>query len=290
MKLKKIFIFLSFVILLFFSLSTINYNDKSVMANSEIVSKKPRNFLILGRDGNDNDQYKRTDVIMIASIAENIGKINLISIPRDSLVNIPCGSNGSFYDKINHAYTYGEINWENNGGVNCIKDVIEDIFEVPPIPYVLFTFDTVKKIVDIVGGVEVIPNFNFSQMSNGKIITFKKDKKVLLDGEKTLAFIRHRMSLPNGDFDRCNNQKQVVAELLKKIASFSRLQKIKLGLQILPLLKTDINLKVLFELIQLNLQTFSINTYTLKGENYYNQGYYFKLDKKYLEKMKKILN
>lgn len=290
MKLKKIFIFLSFVILLFFSLSTINYNDKSVMVNSEIVSKKPRNFLILGRDGNDNDQYKRTDVIMIASIAENIEKINLISIPRDSLVNIPCGSNGSFYDKINHAYTYGEINWENNGGVNCIKDVIEGIFEVPPIPYVLFTFDTVKKIVDIVGGVEVIPNFNFSQMSNGKIITFKKDKKVLLDGEKTLAFIRHRMSLPNGDFDRCNNQKQVVAELLKKIASFSRLQKIKLGLQILPLLKTDINLKVLFELIQLNLQTFSINTYTLKGENYYNQGYYYKLDKKYLEKMKKILN
>lgn len=290
MKLKKIFIFLSFVILLFFSLSTINYNDKSVMVNSEIVSKKPRNFLILGRDGNDNDKYKRTDVIMIASIAENIEKINLISIPRDSLVNIPCGSNGSFYDKINHAYTYGEINWENNGGVNCIKDVIEGIFEVPPIPYVLFTFDTVKKIVDIVGGVEVIPNFNFSQMANGKIITFKKDKKVLLDGEKTLAFIRHRMSLPNGDFDRCNNQKQVVAELLKKIASFSRLQKIKLGLQILPLLKTDINLKVLFELIQLNLQTFTINTYTLKGENYYNQGYYYKLDKKYLEKMKKILN
>ena len=98
------------------------------------------------------------------------------------------------------------------------------------------------------------------------------------------------MSLPNGDFDRCNNQKKVVLSLIKKVSLLSRLEKIKLGLKLLPLLQTNIGLNVIFDLLKLDFENYSINTYTLRGANYYNKGYYYKLDNDYLRRIKEIIN
>ena len=59
-------------------------------------------MLLLGTDGRTDDEVERTDSIILARIDAPEKKVTLISIPRDTKVEI----NGSIY-KINAAYSLG---------------------------------------------------------------------------------------------------------------------------------------------------------------------------------------
>ena len=110
-----------------------------------------------------------------------------------------------------------------------------------------------------------------------------------MDGETALAFIRHRASLQNQDLDRCDNQKDVLCAVLDKFNSFSRLDKIKYGIKLYSLIKTNIKYDDIFTLIKINLSDYQKNMYTLKGKSIYDKGYYFVLDKEYLNEIKQRL-
>ena len=58
---------------------------------------------LFGVDSRDSDYGGRSDTIIVAAINPKFKSIKLISIPRDTYVNIP----GHGKDKINHAYAYG---------------------------------------------------------------------------------------------------------------------------------------------------------------------------------------
>ncbi len=280
---RKICVFLILVTSLVISLFFFN-------GLSKVEAKKDNlNFLIVGLDKDYN--VSRSDVIILANLNNKNDKLNLVSIPRDSLVSIPCGVKGTVNDKINHSYVYGESNWGSNKGIDCLVQTITRLFEIPILPYVIFDFEAVKKSVDVIGGVTIAPKMSFkAKDGSGRILEFKKGKQINLDGEGALAFIRHRASLPNQDLDRCNNQKDLLVAVMNKFNGFTRLEKIKYGIKLYSLINTNIKYDEIFELIKIDFNKYQPQTYTLKGKSIYDQGYYYILDKEYLKKMKYLIS
>lgn len=280
---KKILLLINVIL---FVIGTLLFTNITLVSAKEVENK---NFLIVGIDKDNN--VSRSDVVVLANLNNKTSSINLISIPRDSLVSIPCGVNGTIKDKINHSYVYGEVNWGTNKGVECLMQSVTTLFSIPSMPYIIFDFESVKKSIDIIGGVTITPKMSFNAKDSlGNKHEFIKGKKVLLDGEKALAFIRHRASLSNQDLDRCNNQKDVLCAVLEKYNSFSRLDKIKYGIKLYSLIKTNIKYDDIFTLIKIDLNKYKKNMYTLKGKSIYDKGYYYILDKEYLKNIKQIIN
>ena len=255
----------------------------------DATSNDSQNFLIVGLDKDKN--ISRSDVMILANLNNKTNCINLISIPRDSLVSIPCGAKGTVSDKVNHSYVYGEVNWGENKGIDCLVQTVTRLFEIPLVPYVIFDFESVKKTIDIMGGILFTPKMSFkAKDSLGRVHNFQKGKEILLDGEASLAFMRHRASLPNQDLDRCNNQKDLMMALMNKFNSLNRLDKIKIGIKVYSLIKTNVKYNDIFPLLKIDFDKYEKKTYTLKGKSIYDHGYYYVLDKEYLKKMKGIIN
>ena len=99
-----------------------------VGADSKIAAdallNKRINVLLLGVDDGDSEaaetEPKRTDAMMLASFDPDENEVALVSMPRDTMVQIP-GHRG--YDKINAAYAYG--------GVMLAKQTVANLLRVP---------------------------------------------------------------------------------------------------------------------------------------------------------------
>lgn len=243
-------------------------------------SKKNKiNILVYGIDGRVGDVQERSDAIILANYDFRSGKIVATSIPRDSYVKITCKNNK--YDKINHAYAYG--------GEKCLNETVSQLFEIKNVYNVVFGFDDVVDVVDYFGLIELVPNYSFCQ-SDYKMINnycFEKGKKVLIDGEQALAYMRNRKSLPKGDIDRTSNQRQIFKILIEKFVRLGVLDKIKFYNYAKKRINTDLNISDINIKKIINVKQIEIFEYTLRGEDYINVYYYYKLDAIYLEKIKK---
>lgn len=164
-------------------------------------SLKQRNFLILGIDSHD-EFTGRTDTIMVAGFNPDREEINLLSIPRDTRVQV----RGS-YEKINAAHAYG--------GPDLARKTVEDFLGIEIDHHVVINFSAFKEIINLVGGVEVDVPVRMYKPSEG--IDLQPGVQVL-DGEEALAFVRFR-GTPEGDFGRIERQQQVVELLMDRLLS-----------------------------------------------------------------------
>ena len=99
------------------------------------------NILILGLDS--REQVCRADTVMLLTLNNKTGSINITSIPRDMRVPIP----GYGLDKINHAYAYGEV--------ALSQVVVEDFLDIRIDHYRTTDVDGFVNIVDALGGIEL---------------------------------------------------------------------------------------------------------------------------------------
>lgn len=243
-------------------------------------NKERINVLIYGVDGRENDFIERSDSIMLANLNYATGVITLTSIPRDSYVKVTCEDNK--YDKINHAYAYG--------GTKCLKNTVEQLFQIQQVKTIMLDFDNVINLVDYFGLIEIIPNNTFCQSdeSFANKYCFEKGKKTLINGTQALAYMRNRKSLPNGDLDRAKNQRQIFNSMLKRFMKLGLADKIKFLSYCKENIITDIDIKDVNIKSLIKVNNVKISEYTLKGEDYFNTYYYYKLDDEYLEKIKKM--
>jgi LCP family protein required for cell wall assembly len=100
-------------------------------------------LLLLGTDAREGEAAGRTDTIILASIDTEKGQVFLLSVPRDTRVNIP----GYGWDKINSAFAYG--------GPEMTTRVVSSLLGVPLRYYVLVDFNGFKRVVDTLGGVTI---------------------------------------------------------------------------------------------------------------------------------------
>lgn len=244
------------------------------------LNEEKINVLIYGVDGREGaEESERSDAIILANYNFTSSKIVVTSIPRDSYVKITCKNND--YDKINHAYAYG--------GEKCLNETVSQLFEIKNVKNALLSFEDVVKIVDYFGLIEITPKYTFCQSDENleNKYCFEKGKKILIDGEQTLAYMRNRKSLPNGDLSRTENQRQIFKVLVERFLKLSLVEKIKFYKYAKQNIKTDLKFNDLNIKKLINVKQIELSEYTLKGEGYINKYYYYKLDHSYLEKIKK---
>lgn len=176
---------------------------------------KAINILILGSDSRDPDATgSRADTIMVAHVTTDHKSAQIVSIPRDTWVDIPKTPDGK------HGGVKGKINWSFAwGGIPLMVRSVESFTKVRMDHVIVIDFAGFKEVVDAVGGIDIYNERTFqSTFWENNFHTFKQGN-LHLNGEFALEYARQRKNLPNGDFDRIKNQQKVVKAVLDKATS-----------------------------------------------------------------------
>ena len=178
-------------------------------AQEIIENAKPINVLLLGIDNGAygrSTEDGRSDTMLLLTANPSEKKAQLLSIPRDTYTEI-VGMN--YYDKINHAYAFGQAKMAINS--------VEKLFDTSIDFYMEINMSGLMEFVDAVGGIEVTSPLTFTYEGR----SFEEDKTELLDGESALRFARMRYDDPEGDYGRQKRQRIVIEQLVKKMMSFN---------------------------------------------------------------------
>lgn len=180
------------------------------------------NILVLGVDDLDYqrdvgpDVYKmleagewergafRSDTMMLVHLSADRDAAQVVSIPRDSLVDIP----GERRSKINAAFSWG--------GPELAVETVEQTFGVFIDHVVVVNFGGFEDVTDIVGGVDIwFPRATVAD-HRGRIWPAGQHR---LGGTDALFYVRQRYDLPRGDFDRIQRQQNYLRSLLDRLTS-----------------------------------------------------------------------
>ncbi|MEC1263193.1 LCP family protein [Bacillus subtilis] len=266
----------------------LNDNGQSVKRIKEFDPKKDSfTVLLLGIDSRNSKgetvDDARSDANVLVTFNRKNKSATMLSIPRDSYVNIP----GYGYDKFTHAHAYG--------GVKLSAKTIENLLDIP-VDYVIESnFDAFKDVVDELNGVSI-------NVKNEKIVNqIKKDTKgkvtlktgvQTLNGEEALAYVRTRKA--DTDFQRGQRQMEVLNAIIKKSKSLSSIPAYddivdSLGEN----LKMNLSLNDAIGLFPFITSLKSVDTEQLTGSDMYlyssreqKKLYYLKLDSEKLEEVK----
>lgn len=172
------------------------------------AAEEPVTFLLVGSDSRAQTAPGelpdgRSDAIMLARFSADRQHAQLISIPRDSWVDIP----GHGRNKINAAYAFG--------GPTLLIQTLEQLTQVRIDHYVAIDFDGLIQVTDDLGGVDVVVAETTSTWGGR---TFEAGVNHL-DGEDARYYLGQRYGLPGGDFDRVKRQQQYLQAMFGKLFS-----------------------------------------------------------------------
>ena len=218
----------------------IDVNNLSVTETIEQNLSDYRNIAIYGVDSRDSSlgAGNRSDCIIIASINNDSKEIKLISVYRDTFVNIE----GYGLDKITHAYSYG-------GPELALKTLNENL-DLNVTEFVTVNFDAVAEAVNLLGGVEINVEENEIEYLNNYLaetskVTGLETKKVTstglqtLDGVQAVAYSRIRYT-EGGDYKRTERMRTVIEAMFDKIKTKSLSEINNLLDQLLPEIYTNL--------------------------------------------------
>lgn len=246
-----------------------------------ISSKDPVNILILGMDigdaENQNKAGRRSDTIMVLNYNPNTKKVHIVSIPRDTLIEVDAYlDNGEYrrYWKINTAYVLG--------GEEEVKTHVESLLGINLNYIVEVDYNAFRSIIDALGGIEmnIQQDMFYDDDEQNLHINFKAGETVQLDGKKAEEFFRWRKNNDGsggeeGDLGRINNQQQFISKVIDKALSPSIVFKApKILKAISENVETNIPAKNLISLGMkiIRLKSEDIIMTTLQGEPEYLYG------------------
>jgi len=191
--------------------STKNVQSKQTIPfnGEEAPDQNDLNILIIGTDSRGEDRG-RSDSLMIAHYDQKRKQPKLISIMRDSYVDIP----GHGKDKINAAYSYG--------GIELVRKTLKENFNLPIEYYVTINFDHFKEATDSLFPkgvtIDAEKDLDLDQV-------FIKAGKQKMDGNTLLQYSRFRED-EEGDFGRIRRQQQVLSAISQQITTVTSLSKL----------------------------------------------------------------
>ena len=223
--------------------------DLSVSSQVEESLSGYRNIALFGIDSRDSSLGKgnRSDCIIIASINNETKEVKLISVYRDTYVNIE----GYGLDKITHAYSYGEAPL-------AIKTLNEN-FDLNITEFATVNFDAVAEAINALGGVVIDVEPEEVQYINSYInetssVTGLTTERITssgtqtLDGVQAVAYARIRYT-EGGDYKRTERMRTVVEAMIEKFKTKSISEMNQIIDQILPEVYTNITASDIFALI-----------------------------------------
>lgn len=164
---------------------------------------KALNVLLLGSDKRADGSVagERSDTMMLVNIASDRSSMSVISIPRDSWVDVP----GHGTNKINAAFSFG--------GTALAVQTVEKLTDVRIDHVAVIDWEGFKQLTDSLGGVEVTVSQDSYDSMNKKKWTKGTHR---LDGDEALLYVRQRYGLPGGDFDRVKRQQNFLRALMNQ--------------------------------------------------------------------------
>jgi LCP family protein required for cell wall assembly len=191
---------------------------ESMPSSTQISSNGSTNILLLGMDIGDpkqveNRSIKRTDTIMVLNYNPQSKTLHIVSIPRDTLIEID-GKN----EKINAAYAIG--------GYPKITSEVENLLNININYIAKIDYNAFDEIIDAIGGIDmkIDRNMIYDDDVQKLHINFKAGETVHLDGKKAEEFFRWRKNndgsgFANGDLDRIENQHKFMSKVVDKCTS-----------------------------------------------------------------------
>lgn len=189
------------------------------LAASVTADENITNIALFGLDTREGDKQSHSDCMMIVTVDNTRGKIKLISLMRDSLVDI----DGYGEDKLNAAYF--------RGGPSLAIRTINENFGTDIKDYVAVDFEQLVQIVDAIGGVDIdVQNDNELKELNRVIKDYgaergkefsgvEKTGLQTLDGVQALCYGRIRKGNTGDDWSRVERQSVVLNAMFAKISS-----------------------------------------------------------------------
>ena len=191
----------------------------NVMSMSETFPEGPRpaasddgsmNILLLGTDARGTAATadkavvdgQRADTIMVAHVPADRSGVQIMSIMRDSWVDIP----GHGDAKINSALAWG--------GTPLMVETVEQLLDTRIDHVAIVGFDGFAAMTDAIGGVDVYSEKEFTNEKHHFVQGMNH-----LDGEKALYFVRARYPFADADFTRVRNQQAFMHALASKAIS-----------------------------------------------------------------------
>jgi LCP family protein required for cell wall assembly len=193
---------------------------------------------ILTPESHDNpNALPRTDTMILTFIDPARHKISMVSVPRDSLVDIP----GHGLDRINDASVLG--------GYELTKKSVRELTGIKVDHYAVVNFEGFVKLVDLLGGVEINVDKKMRYADAYGKYTIDLDPGLqMLDGQKALQYVRFRNE-PLGDISRVERQRILLHAVYKKIMQPDSLLKIPRFLELAKqYLQTDLTTQEMVEI------------------------------------------
>jgi polyisoprenyl-teichoic acid--peptidoglycan teichoic acid transferase len=239
-------------------------NHVSVASKSPKGNLKPVSILLMGVDQRPGD-VGRSDTLMVMTLNPQTKETQMVSIPRDTRVDIP----GKGIHKINAAYAYG--------GTTLAKDTINQFLNVPVDYYIRINMEGLVSLVDAVGGVDV--NNDISWHDEGYYKKgFDYHKGMLhMDGKEALGFVRMRHLDPRGDFGRNKRQRDVIKAVVDKAMTLGGVSKFN---DILTSVQGNVRTNLDFNDMTYIAENYkncraTMNTYEMKGQGTTINGIYY---------------
>ena len=217
-------------------------DDLRAQLSEPVQQSDPFYMLLLGVDksearaedwGGDASNF-RSDTIILARIDAPAQKVTLVSIPRDTMVDM--GEYGE--RKINDAYSIGQ-------GAYMVETV-EKFAGVSISAYAEVDFEQLVSIVDTIGGIEVtLPRAVQDELADVDL----PEGTQTINGAQALGLCRARHAyddMGGGDFYRAANQRMVIGAIVKKIlqldpvSMLNTVSQLAEGLTVYPFSVTDI--------------------------------------------------
>lgn len=191
---------------------TVEYNGVKYKRKTDMTS-----ILLLGHDGRDGKNLNgQTDLIMVMAIDTNSGKIDIISVPRDTMVDVSRNYNKSdqYADtvrmQIATAFAYGS-DFEHSAE-NVCSTVSQIIYNIPMSYYYVLNVNGIAPLADAVGGVEVQALMNVPPAGIVEGQTYN------LTGKKAYYYVQYRnTAISNSAVGRLDRQKQFLNAYAKKV-------------------------------------------------------------------------
>ncbi len=239
------------------------------------VRKDPVNVLVLGGD----KVNKNTDTIMVVNYNPSTSLINVLSIPRDTMVDIDGRSR-----KINYAYPHG--------GIEQAVETISDLLDISINYYVYIDTSVFREVIDLLGGIDynVPVDMKYDDPAQNLHINLKKGQQRLY-GKDAEGFMRFRK--PNSykssdaelrqyydgsDLKRIDAQQSFIKEVIRQKANIAYLPKLNSVINaVFDKLETNVSINDALRLSNniTSVKADAVTTFKLLGEDRMSGGAWY---------------
>lgn len=239
--------------------------DQSKVGKNEVSKETEQTFegnttiALFGLDNRDQGVYDtgNSDVIMVMNINNDTKEVSLVSVYRDTYLNIAGEGEEEKFRKANAAYSAG--------GAEQAVTMLNRNLDLDIDNYVAFDFKSVAEAIDILGGVEIDIESQAEMDYLNDYISYTSEYvggsdemidhlgKQTLNGVQAVSYARIRYTA-GGDFKRAERQRRVLNELIKKAKDASLTELNELVSTIFPEVSTDLTQKDIISMMPVMLK------------------------------------